>query len=416
MPARHLPTRLLFAATVLILLWEVAFRLPGGAFLASGPDGEAAVAAAALPAAAGAGNRPAITPSPLTSLLALPDLLLPRPVRDLLQPSPEAPQVVEAPVRPALPAQTARLELPDLFPWPVEFREIWGYLMTDELAALKPGLPVTDVGLFAAGISQTGRLIQLPDRSSLAAPDCRVHLVLAETGNYALTHFVLDPALPLRRQLVRDLVQASRDYDGLQIDFEAVLTEDKKHFLSFLQELKASLGQRVLSVAIPARTKKTAEAWDYLALGRIVDRVIIMAYDEHWSSSAPGSIASLAWCTKVARYAQKTIPARKLVMGLPLYGRTWPDQRLSRAYRHEGMRRIMGEQGIAAPERHLGIPHFSYRVEVAVEAYYEDARSGLERLALYARRGIGQVAFWRLGQEDPQLWPHVRAGHPTRRP
>ena len=47
-----------------------------------------------------------------------------------------------------------------------------------------------------------------------------------------------------------------------------------------------------------------------------MDKIIVMAYDEHWATSAPGAIASLSWCKKIADYASSVIPKEKLVIAI----------------------------------------------------------------------------------------------------
>ncbi len=69
-----------------------------------------------------------------------------------------------------------------------------------------------------------------------------------------------------------------------------------------------------------------------------------MAYDEHWSGSTPGPVASLAWCAKVADYATSAIDSDKIVMGLPLYGRAWQDKKLARALRYEAVQDLAAEK------------------------------------------------------------------------
>ena len=79
-------------------------------------------------------------------------------------------------------------------------------------------------------------------------------------------------------------------------------------------------------------------------ISKIADRVLVMAYDQHWSTSKPGPVASLTWCREVAAYASKNIPKSKLIMGLPLYGREWGDQGYSRSIRWNQVNELIGKR------------------------------------------------------------------------
>ena len=290
------------------------------------------------------------------------------------------------------------------------FREIWGYLMAGEERFLGQSLPVSDVGYFGAGLSVKGALVGVPDRSRLSEYPGRVHLVVAEVTNKSVTHFALDPALPLRDALVADIVAASAPFDGVQIDFELVLPEDADNFYSFLQEIKKGIGGKTFSVAIPARTRVMDDAYNYRKMAAIADRVIIMAYDEHWSGSAPGSIASLDWCRKVSAFALGEIGKQKLVMGLPFYGRAWGETNPSKAYKYSALAELMAAKGIAEIARSNEIPFFEYLETVKVRVFYEDAHSILTRSRLYQKASVRHIAFWRLGQEDPLIWASLASG------
>ena len=109
-----------------------------------------------------------------------------------------------------------------------------------------------------------------------------------------------------------------------------------------------------------------------------------MAYDEHWSGSGPGSIASLAWCQKVAAYAVSVIGSDKLVMGLPFYGRAWAETSLSKAYRFSGISRLLTEKNVSDMARVDSVPSFSYSETVNVTVFYEDEQSIRDRAAMYS--------------------------------
>lgn len=290
---------------------------------------------------------------------------------------------------------------------PTAFREIWGYLSSGEERFLAAGLPVSDVGYFGAAVNSTGHLSGVPARSLLSGFTGRVHLVVAEIGNKALTHFCLDPSLPIRDALISEIAAAAADYDGVQIDFEAVLSADGDNFIAFLRALHAAIGERTLSVAVPARTRKVDDSYDYERIAKVADRVIVMAYDEHWSGSPPGSIASLDWCSRVSKYAMKIIGKDKLVMGMPFYGRAWTDTNPAKAYRYSTLNTLISDMQIPEFGLEGGSPFFEYEQTVKVRVFFEDAQSVSRRARLYRGESVRNVSFWKLGQEDPDVWKYV---------
>jgi len=290
------------------------------------------------------------------------------------------------------------------------FPEIWAYVVADRETALRPGMPISDIGYFGAEINSYGTLVDVPNRKKLRNYSGRVHLVVACNGR-ALTHFVLKPGSDERKTLIADLIKAAKDFDGLQIDFENVPQRDGDPFLSFIIELRAGLGNKMLTVALAARSKKVAnDVYDYEKILPVVDRILVMAYDEHWSGSAAGSIASLPWCKRVADYSLKVIGKEKLIMGLPFYGRAWAKPNHSGAYIYTSIERIIRENNVKTIRRENGIPAFDYNATVSVKMYYEDEFSLSARMEMYRSIGVTKIGFWRLGQETPAVWPFITLG------
>jgi spore germination protein YaaH len=284
------------------------------------------------------------------------------------------------------------------------FNEIWAYLQEGREEALDPGYPITDLVCFGAEIDSYGSLTGVPDYRKTRGFPGRRHLALI-CNSRGLTHFVLESGSQVRRRLIADILDASRNFDGLQIDFELIPARDGANFLSFLAEVRAGLGNKLFSVALPARSKTlSADVFDYEKIAPLADRVFVMAYDEHWSGSDPGPIASLDWCRSVADYALKTVGPDKLVMGLPFYGRAWGNHNPSRAFFHSGIERIKRENAVTWVKRENGVPTFSYETTVKVTVYYEDIYSINLRGSVYRDMGVTAIGFWSLGQEESGVW------------
>lgn len=290
----------------------------------------------------------------------------------------------------------------------VHFKEVWGYMIAGYVSEYNTESDLTDIGLFAASVDTFGNVVNIPSRSLVADFPGRVHLVAVCDGR-ALSHFVL-AASSLRKKAVRTLAAAAEDFDGVQLDFEYIPPEDSDNYLSFLKYLKSKIGKKQLTVCVHARTKKLErDAEDYAAIGKVADRIMIMAYDEHWSTSAPGSIASMDWCRRVADYALTVWPPEKYIMGAPFYGRTWPDKNWRQAWYFEGINRILHEQNVAHIERENEVPHFTFTTEVTITGWYEDAKSLTARARMYKDYGFSSVAFWRIGHEDDAVWQWIKA-------
>ena len=292
---------------------------------------------------------------------------------------------------------------------PLKLQESWGYVMQNRRSEYHNDIPLTDICYFAAEINSYGELVGAPRHSTLDVGKARCHMVVV-CESASLTHFILDPKFGLRNKLIKDIVRAGAAFDGVQIDFELVPARDRKNFITFLSDLRYSLGSaKWFTVCLPARTRLlTDDIYPYAQIAAYCDRVFIMAYDEAWSGSKPGPVASVDWCRKVMEYAQKSIPAKKLIMGLPLYGRTWASETTAGAWYFSGANRIMTEHKTPEVVYENDIPSFKYTTNVEVTGYFNDTWSVLQLARLYEEAGIKKLGFWRIGMEDPDLWNWVK--------
>ncbi|HON77407.1 MAG TPA: glycosyl hydrolase family 18 protein [Spirochaetota bacterium] len=292
----------------------------------------------------------------------------------------------------------------------IYFGEVWAYLMRGEEKEIKGNEPITDLCYFSASVSGTGRLGTVPAPPSFSGLKKlkRTHIVITELSNASLTHFCIRPDMPVRDKLITDIIAASQRYDGVQIDFESVMRSDAALFHRFLSDLKKGLGEKILSIAVPARRKDISnDPYDYKKISEIVDRVIIMAYDQHWSTGDPGPVASLPWCGEIIQYARPRIPYDKLIMGVPLYGRAWQERSLNRAVRYShipGMLEASRNGPVYSPETGN---YLEYEEKVKVKVYYDDIRSMSARLGMFRKERLKSVAFWRIGQGPPELWNRI---------
>ena len=247
-----------------------------------------------------------------------------------------------------------------------------------------------------------------------AHPDTRYHLVITMPWNTTLAHLYLDPSLPFRQRIIDDIVERCGPFDGVQIDIESVSKNDRANFLKFLVAVKKALPRdKVFSVAVMARwadhkKKNPSDAFDYPFIGKVADRVIVMAYDEHYRGGPPGPVASLPWCEKIFAYAQTAIPNEKLVMGIPLYGRAWQQEKPARALRNPEVWTDLRVNGGELESTAAEGGSYSYTTNVTIQVHFESMPSLNAKMDLYGSKPIGGIAFWRVSQEPVGFWEQIK--------
>lgn len=221
----------------------------------------------------------------------------------------------------------------------------------------------------------------------------------------------------IRSTFINNLVNLTLNekWDGLAIDIEKTPPGDRNNFSAFLDELHKALKakDKVLNVSIPAKfidypSDLWSGAYDYAAIGKSADQIVLMTYDEHGLGTTQGPIASHAWVNKVIAYAVSKIPKEKIVMGLPVYSFDWgsnkptmPDY-LSFAQSMERAKKNGVEVGY--DEEHK-VPNYSYTANsVRHEVYFENSKSLQPKMEYAKENKLHGVAIWRLGMEDPAIW------------
>jgi len=281
-----------------------------------------------------------------------------------------------------------------------------------EEKALTGSEPITDIAYFSVAVNDIGRLdrpgsggVQRPILSGRPGLDRRVHLVVSAPANRSLMYWCLSKDLATRAGLIQDIAAVCVNFDGVQIDFEAIRPQEGQAYVSFLKDVKTALAPgQVLSVAVPARTRVQEDAYDYAAIASIADAVLVMAYDEHWRTGSPGPIASVDWCRRVCAFATQKIPSDKLVMGLPLYGRAWQEEDPARALTWDQTQKLLRSLSKSPSREQDGTPFFEYWHPSKMRVFFEDVESLSAKLALYRGEGVQAVGFWRIGQGPADLW------------
>ena len=238
-----------------------------------------------------------------------------------------------------------------------------------------------------------------------------------------------------------------RGFDGIDLDWEyptdigvpCAPTEtcqrpgDKRNFVALAREMRAAFdaaGQRdgkryLLTIAAGADAKFLEGEW-LPELAKSLDWINLMAYDYHGSlephvsglnaplRADPRDAARASVQASVERLLASGIPARKITLGIPFYGKSWkgcaagpagdglyqPCEGFGSELMLPDVHELMKRPGF---ERHWNEPGRApsvYDPAARIFVTYDDERSIREKAAFAKERGLLGAMFWELGSDD----------------
>jgi spore germination protein YaaH len=196
--------------------------------------------------------------------------------------------------------------------------------------------------------------------------------------------------------------------------------------------------QLIVSVPPIYDSGQTADSgywvYDHAAMGPLVDRIRVMAYDYSYQGGDPGAIAPIDWVQRLVGALTEVVDPAKIDLGIPTYGYDWvlsvagacpADQTPeATAISSAGAARATAERGIT-PAWDDTTAEMSYQYAdtltgndangvattctVNRTVHYLDAQAVHRRAYVAHRNDLHGVALWALGDEDASTWDGLRA-------
>jgi spore germination protein YaaH len=308
-------------------------------------------------------------------------------------------------------------------------------VVTDVYKTANPSVPITEP---LTALRNAGMLI--------------IPTISDGTDQMVLANLLAKPVS--RKQVVDAIVAtvASQNYDGIDLDFEGFAFIDPNttwkttapNWVLFVKELSAALHaqKKILSITTPylfnpAEVQKGYFVYAWAQIAPFIDRLRIMTYD--YSTSRPGPIGPIAWTEKTVKYAISIMPASKVYLGLPGYGKDWVTKvegvcpsnlaKIITPSAKAGTFLMRDAASIAAT--YGAVPTynetfaevtFSYKREYTGQtssglsttctasrtAWHQNAQSFSVRAQLVAKYQLGGAAQWVIGQEEPLAMVAIR--------
>lgn len=257
-----------------------------------------------------------------------------------------------------------------------------------------------------------------------------------------------------RTQVVSAIMNLVRtnNYDGIDIDFEgfafvdgnSTWTSTAPSWVAFIKELSIALRaeKKLLSVSTPYvlnpnEAQKGYFVYAWAAIASSIDKLRIMTYD--YSVSKVGPMGPITWAERTVQYAVSVMPASKVFVGVPGYGRDWvtavtgvcpanvvnsvkPGAKAATFVMRDAVALAATYGTVPRYDEKFGEMTFSYQkvyngttatglatsCTASRTAWYQDARGWALRAALVTKYRIGGITAWTFGMEEPLAMESIR--------
>lgn len=229
------------------------------------------------------------------------------------------------------------------------------------------------------------------------------------TGMAALLHRPADRTALLVRI---DRFLARNHAAGVFFDFEELPASAQADYHAFLEEAHRRFQPEGLMVAIAVPVDDPD--WNLRSYAGIADKLFLMAYDEHETSGPAGPIAAQRWFAEMVARAARAVPREKLVVAFGNYAYDWHDKGGDSLDVEEAWQEAADSGAMPSFDKVSGNSCFAYQDgKTRHVVWLLDAASAYNELRFLRSAGIGSVALWRLGSEDPGLWSIFGRDHRT---
>lgn len=298
---------------------------------------------------------------------------------------------------------------------------------TIDMDVLRRTLPyLTYLSIFSYQVLPTGSLTPIEDadlivtaREANVAP-LMVITNIGEEGSFSsdLAHTILTDSA-LQDTLLNNVVNTlkSKNYFGLDVDFEYIYPADGPAYVRFLERAAARirpLGYIITTALAPKTSAEQQgilyEAHNYPAIGSLMDHIILMTYEWGHTYGPPMAVAPANQVRRVLEYATNVIEPEKILMGMPNYGYDWTLPYVQ----GRAARSISFAQAVELAQEHNAqiqfdpqaqAPYFFYEDGGVRHVVWFDNRASLRaRYELVAEFNLGGVSFWTINRFSPESY------------
>ncbi len=289
-------------------------------------------------------------------------------------------------------------------------------------AVLEETLPyLTNLHVFSYGFTPEGQLVppQVDDTFMItAALNFGASPVLTLTPFGPDGHFnnLLITTLVNNEEIIQTLLSnllstlLEKGFQGVDIDFEYILPEDRIPFADFVAQTREFLSPYGfhVSVALAPKTSDSQqgvlyEGKDYALLGSAADSVLLMTYEWGYTYGPPMAVAPINKVREVVDYAVTRIAPAKIDLGIPNYGYDWTLPYV----RGTSVAKVIGNVEAVQIAASAGVPiqfdevamspFFRYEKDgLEHEVWFEDVRSIREKFSLLPAYGLRGMGYWQI--------------------
>lgn len=220
-----------------------------------------------------------------------------------------------------------------------------------------------------------------------------------------------------RETVINQIINYIKQYnlDGINIDFEGMYEADKDNFSRLLIEIRPRLNEigAVLSVDVtaPDGAPEWSLCYDRYTIGKVVDYVMFMAYDQYGvSATKAGTTAGHNWVeANVKKFlGQEEVKAEKIILGIPFYTRVWKEINgnvISSVVNIGNVNNLIPSNATKTWDEDLQQYYVEYKKGGATyKIWVEDEKSIEAKLDLVSKYNLGGAAYWEYDRATNSIW------------